>query len=76
MTTITTTRISTRGLVARTTSFDRALLLTASALDTFVAARVERRAGAERRRALAAQEAVASTRRSAQTLGAAGMLPR
>jgi hypothetical protein len=56
-----------------TTSLDRALLGTASALDRFVAARMQRRA-------LTAPSAVEarhdSTRRTAQALGAIGILPR
>lgn len=81
MTAITTPSLSTPGLstrrpIARTTVMDRALLLTASALDAFVAGRVERRSAAERRRALVAQDGAAGARTHAQTLGAMGMLPR
>ena len=63
-------------LAARATRFDRTLLRAASGLDSFVVARLERRAGDESRRALAAQEAATQYRRAAEARGAIGVLPR
>lgn len=63
-------------LVARSTRLDRTLLRAASALDSFVVARLERRAGGESRRALAAQTTATQRRREAEARGAIGLLPR
>ena len=63
-------------LAARATRFDRALLRAASALDSFVLARLERRAGDGPRRVLAAQAAAAERRRNAEACGSIGLLPR
>ena len=71
------TAISAPRGYARTTAFDRTLLWTSAALDTFVSHRLERRAAAaERRRAIAAQTRFAGARRDAQAGGSVGMLPR
>ncbi|MGN6221708.1 MAG: hypothetical protein ACTHNQ_19595 [Microbacterium sp.] len=75
MTTITAHRVvSSRA--ARTTAFDRALLQAASALDAFVATRLERRADAARRRSVAVQDAAAGARSAAEARAAIGVLPR
>jgi len=71
MTAVTAARTATRA-----TPFERTLLRAASALDEFVAARVERRGGAEYRRAAEAQSGVVAVRRSAEARGVIGMLPR
>ncbi|MDQ7877653.1 hypothetical protein Q9R08_06670 [Microbacterium sp. QXD-8] len=76
MTTITAGELAARGFGASATRFDRALLRAASAIDAYVIARVERRDGAERRRALTAQTAASGARRDAEALAATGMLPR
>jgi hypothetical protein len=76
MTTITAGELAARGFEASATRFDRALLRATSAIDAYVIARVERRDGAERRGALAAQIAVSGARRDAEALAATGMLPR
>ena len=76
MTTITVPGAVARDLAAPATAFDRALLRTASALDSLVAARLERRSNAEHRRALAVQSAASQARRTAQALGVVGILPR
>jgi hypothetical protein len=76
MTTITVPGAVARDLTAPATAFDRALLRTASALDLLVAARLMRRSSAEHRRALTVQSAASQTRRTAQALGAVGVLPR
>jgi len=55
-----------------TTSFDRALLRAASALDAFVAARVQRRAAAVPWAAIDHD----ASRTRAQALGAIGIMPR
>ena len=64
--------------VARTaaTPFESLLLRAASALDHFVAVRLEERGGAVHRRAAATQAAAAAARGAAQARGAIGMLPR
>ena len=71
MTAISAARTSTRA-----TPFERTLLRAASALDDIVAARIERRGGAEYRRAAEAQSAVVAVRSSAEARGAIGVLPR
>jgi hypothetical protein len=77
MSTITAGELATRGFVASaTTRFDRTLLRTASAIDAYVSARVERRHGAGWRRAMSAQAAATGARRDAQALAALGMPPR
>lgn len=63
-------------LVAGATRLDRTLLRAASALDSFVVARLERRATDESRRALAAQTTATQQRRDAEARGAIGLLPR
>ncbi|WP_194411484.1 hypothetical protein [Microbacterium cremeum] len=63
-------------LAVRATRFDRMLLRAASAIDSFVVARLERRASAESRRASAAQTAATQRRRDAEARGAIGLLPR
>ena len=62
-------------LAARATRFDRTLLRAASSFDSFVVARLERRAGDGSRRALAAQEAATERRRAAEARGAIGFHP-
>ena len=64
-----------RGYV-RTTPLERSLLWASVTLDHFVAHRLERRTAPERRRAIEAQEAFASSRRDAQAQGGIGLLPR
>ena len=59
---------------ADTTSFERTLLLTASAIDHFVALRLERRATARPTGGAAADHD--AERATAQALGGIGMLPR
>jgi hypothetical protein len=76
MTAIPAPRAVARELAASITPLDRALLLTATALDALVSARLLRRASVEHRRAVAVQTARSDARRSAEALGAAGMLPR
>lgn len=63
-------------LAARATRFDRTLLRAASAIDSFVLARLERRAGEASRRVLTAQAAAAEHRRNVEASGAIGLLPR
>lgn len=63
-------------LAARATRFDRTLLRAASAIDSFVVARIERRAHDESRRVFAAQTAATQRRRDAEARGAIGLLPR
>ena len=70
------TAISAPRALTRATPFERTLLRAASALDLFVAARLERRGGAAHRRAVEAQTAAAADRRAAEARGAIGMLPR
>ena len=64
--------------VARTgaTPFESLLLRAASALDHFVAARLEQRDSSAYRRAAAIQAAGAAARGAAQARGAIGVLPR
>jgi hypothetical protein len=76
MTTITAGELAARGFETSATRFDRTLLRAASALDAYVIARVERRDGAARRRALTAQAVVSGARRDAEALASTGMLPR
>ncbi|MFK4836657.1 hypothetical protein ACI3KY_13105 [Microbacterium sp. ZW T2_14] len=76
MTTITAGEAARHGFVTPATRFDRTLLRAAAAIDAFVLARVERRVGAERRRALTAQATASGARREAQALAAIGILPR
>lgn len=76
MTTITVPDRSAQRLAASATRFDRALLRAASTLDAHVVARLERRAGAEERRALAVQAASDDARREASARAAIGILPR
>lgn len=63
-------------LAARATRFDRTLLRATSTIDSFVVARLERRAGDGSRRVLTAQAAAAERRRDAEAHGAIGLLPR
>ena len=60
----------------RTTAFDRTLLHAASALDAFVAVRLERRDGAVHRRLIEAQAAASALRGEAEAGRAIGLLPR
>lgn len=76
MTTITAGELAARGFSGSATRIDRTLLRAASAIDAYVIARVEKRAGAARRRALIAQSAASDARRGAEALGAMGMPPR
>ncbi len=76
MTAITADELATRGFRASATRFDRALLRTASALDAYVVARLEKRDGAQERRALTAQATASGVRREAEARAAMGMLPR
>ena len=71
MTAITSPRVS-----AGATLFERALLGAASALDRFVAERLERRGEPEYRRAHDAQFAFVAGRDAAQARGVIGLLPR
>ncbi|SFS05878.1 hypothetical protein SAMN04487846_2036 [Microbacterium sp. cf046] len=70
------TAISAPRSLTRTTPFERALLSAASALDVYVAARLERRNGAAHRQAAVAQSAFDAARRGAEARGAIGILPR
>jgi len=76
MTTITADELATRGFGASATRFDRTLLRAASAIDAYVLTRVERRAAAEGRQALAAQAAASGARSQAEGLFSMGILPR
>jgi len=76
MTAITAHHVASSRSQARTTAFERTLLQAASTLDAFVAARLERRASAARRDAIAAQDAATRTRSAAEARGALGILPR
>jgi hypothetical protein len=76
MTTITAHHVVSSRAAARTTAFERALLQAASALDAFVASRLERRADDGRRRSVAVQDAAARTRAAAEARAALGVLPR
>ena len=70
------TAISAPRVLSGATPFERALLSAASALDRFVAHRLQRRGEAGYRRAHEAQLAFAVTRDAAQARGAMGLLPR
>ena len=70
------TAISASRVSSGATPFERTLLSAASALDRFVAGRLELRGGSEYRRAHDAQLAFAATRDAAQARGAIGLLPR
>ena len=76
MTTITTHDLAVRGFGSAATTFERALLRAASALDAYAIARQARRHDADRRRALVAQTRVAGARRDAEARAAIGLLPR
>ena len=71
MTTISAPRVSV-GI----TPFERSLLRAATALDQYVSHRLERRSGADERRAAAVRASAASTRSAAEAHAAMGMLPR
>ena len=71
MTAITAPRVSV-GI----TPFERSLLRASSALDQYVSHRLERRSGAEERKADAVRSGAASTRGAAEAHAAMGMLPR
>ena len=71
MTAISSPRISTGA-----TLFERTLLGAASALDRFVAERLERRRGADYRRAHDAQFAFVAERDAAHARGVIGLMPR
>jgi hypothetical protein len=71
MTAISSPRVSTGA-----TPFERALLGAASALERFVAERLERRGGAGYRRANDAQVAFVAERDAAHARGVIGLLPR
>lgn len=58
------------------TAFERILLRAASALDGFVAARLERRSAIAHRAAVEAQSTFAAARRAAEARGYAGLLPQ
>ncbi|MFB9647337.1 hypothetical protein [Microbacterium terregens] len=70
------TAISAPRTLTRATTFERALLRAASALDGFVATRLERRGRVAYRRAAETQARAARFRSSAQACGAVGLLPR
>jgi hypothetical protein len=70
------TAISAPRVRTGATAFERTLLGAASALDRFVAVRLERRSGAEYGRAHAAQLAFVARRDAAQARGVMGLLPR
>ena len=70
------TAISAPRISAGVTPFERSLLRAASALDQFVSHRLERRAGAEERKAAAVRSSTASARSAAEAHAAWGMLPR
>jgi hypothetical protein len=77
MTIITAGELAARGgFAASSTAFERALLRTASALDAYVIARVQRRDARPRRAALIAQAAAGDARRDAEARAAIGLLPR
>ncbi|HEX5729105.1 hypothetical protein [Microbacterium sp.] len=61
---------------AAPTAFERTLLNAASALDAFVAVRLERRDGAVHRRLVEAQAAASALRVEAEAERAIGLLPR
>jgi hypothetical protein len=70
------TAISAPRVIAGATPFERALLHAASALDGYVASRLERRGTSEYRRADDARRIYSLTRDAAQARGAIGLLPR
>lgn len=73
MTTITASVVVAGGSA---TLFERALLRTASLLDTYATARVARRADRARHHRIAAQMTHATGRANAQACGSLGLLPR
>ncbi len=76
MTTITAHDLAVRGFGSATTTFERALLRAASAIDAYVVARQEHRGDAGRRSALAAQNRLTGLRQDAEARAAVGILPR
>ncbi len=70
------TTISASRSTAGTTPFESMLLGAASAVDDFVAGRLERRGSAVYRRAARTAAAGAAARDAAQARGAIGILPR
>jgi len=68
--------ISASRTITRATHFERTLLHAASALDLFVANRLERRGRVSYRRAADAQASAADVRSAAEARGAIGVLPR
>ena len=70
------TAISAPRVSVGTTPFERSLLRAATALDHFVSHRLERRSGADERRAAAVRTTAASVRGAAEAHAAMGMLPR
>jgi hypothetical protein len=76
MTTLTVSDVTTRRVAPAATRVDRALLRAADALGSHVLARLGRRAGLERRRALTVQARVDAVRREAAARAAIGILPR
>ncbi|WP_426319640.1 hypothetical protein [Microbacterium sp. E-13] len=76
MTAISADELSAHRFEASATAFDRALLRAASAVEAYTIARVRRRDGAQRRRALIAQDEASGARRNAEALAYAGLLPR
>jgi len=70
------TAISTPRLSSGVTPLERMLLRAASALDVFVAGRLERRSAVDPRGAYEAQRSFAAAREAAQARGAMGLLPR
>lgn len=76
MTTISAHDLAVRGFGSAATTFERALLRAASALDAYAVARHERRHDADRRRALIAQTRATGARRDAEARAAIGIIPR
>lgn len=70
------TAISAPRIRTGATPLERVLLGAASALDAFVAGRLERRRDTGRRDAYDAQRSFTAAREAAQARGAMGMLPR
>lgn len=70
------TAISAPSVRIHITPFERTLLRTSAAIEQYVGMRLERRAGAESRRATSAQLAAVTARSAAQARGAIGILPR
>jgi hypothetical protein len=70
------TAISAPRVRTGATPVERMLLSAASALDAFVAGRLERRTDTGRRHAHDAQRSFAAAREVAQARGAIGLLPR